>query len=150
MVCPPGTVVVGSGDAASSSSPTSSAYLYVAGGAVACVGLGLYALRQKISSKWLRYRSDRRLDGKIVVVTGANAGLGYCAARDFASRGATVVFACRDQAKADKVIVFKKRRRHNYRRKNGHRQQHTILKIVSVGGQTAKSNEGDTAPAAQA
>ncbi len=54
------------------------------------------------------------------------------------------------QAKADKVIVFKKRRRHNYRRKNGHRQQHTILKIVSVGGQTAKSNEGDTAPAAQA
>jgi len=37
------------------------------------------------------------------------------------------------QAKADKVIVFKKRRRHNYRRRNGHRQQHTILKIVSIG-----------------
>ena len=53
------------------------------------------------------------------------------------------------QAKADKVIVFKKRRRHNYRRKNGHRQQHTVLKIVSVGGHTAKSTEGD-APAAQA
>ena len=31
------------------------------------------------------------------------------------------------QAKADKVTVFKKRRRHNYRRKEGHRQQHTIL-----------------------
>ena len=27
------------------------------------------------------------------------------------------------QAKADKIIVFKKKRRHNYRRKNGHRQQ---------------------------
>ncbi len=38
------------------------------------------------------------------------------------------------QAKADKVTVFKKRRRHNYRRKAGHRQQHTILKIVSIGG----------------
>jgi large subunit ribosomal protein L21 len=37
------------------------------------------------------------------------------------------------QAKGDKVIVFKKRRRHNYRRRNGHRQQHTILKIVSIG-----------------
>ena len=37
------------------------------------------------------------------------------------------------QAKGEKVIVFKKRRRHNYRRRNGHRQQHTILKIVSVG-----------------
>ena len=41
------------------------------------------------------------------------------------------------QAKGDKVIVFKKRRRHNYRRRNGHRQLHTILKIVSVGGHTA-------------
>ncbi len=39
------------------------------------------------------------------------------------------------QAKADKVTVFKKRRRHNYRRKKGHRQQHTILKIVSIGDQ---------------
>ena len=53
------------------------------------------------------------------------------------------------QAKGDKVTVFKKRRRHNYRRKKGHRQQHTILKIVSVGGQTAKQTEAD-APAAQA
>ena len=37
------------------------------------------------------------------------------------------------QTKGDKVIIFKKRRRHNYRRKNGHRQQMTVLKITSVG-----------------
>ncbi|WP_137679675.1 50S ribosomal protein L21 [Aurantiacibacter suaedae] len=37
------------------------------------------------------------------------------------------------QAKSEKVIVFKKRRRHNYRRKNGHRQQMTLLRIVGVG-----------------
>jgi large subunit ribosomal protein L21 len=36
------------------------------------------------------------------------------------------------QAKSEKVVVFKKRRRHNYRRKNGHRQQLTLLRIVSV------------------
>jgi large subunit ribosomal protein L21 len=42
------------------------------------------------------------------------------------------------QAKADKVTVFKKRRRHNYRRKAGHRQQLTILKILSIGGEKAK------------
>jgi large subunit ribosomal protein L21 len=36
------------------------------------------------------------------------------------------------QAKSEKVLVFKKRRRHNYRRKNGHRQQLTLLRIVSV------------------
>lgn len=47
--------------------------------------------------------------------------------------GLTVAAEIIAQAKADKVVVFKKRRRHNYRRKNGHRQQHTILKIVSVG-----------------
>ena len=47
--------------------------------------------------------------------------------------GLTVAAEIVAQAKADTVIVFKKRRRHNYRRRNGHRQQHTILKIVSVG-----------------
>lgn len=44
------------------------------------------------------------------------------------------------QAKADKIIVFKKKRRHNYRRKNGHRQQHTILKILSVGAAEKKAS----------
>ena len=43
------------------------------------------------------------------------------------------------QAKADKIIVFKKKRRHNYRRKNGHRQQHTILEILSVGDSERES-----------
>ncbi len=37
------------------------------------------------------------------------------------------------QAKSEKVTVFKKRRRHNYRRKAGHRQQMTLLRIVQVG-----------------
>jgi len=41
------------------------------------------------------------------------------------------------QAKGEKVTVFKKRRRHNYRRKRGHRQQHTILEILSIGGKKA-------------
>jgi large subunit ribosomal protein L21 len=53
------------------------------------------------------------------------------------------------QAKADKVTVFKKRRRHNYRRKKGHRQQHTILKIVSIGGEKARAAKpkAEAAPA---
>jgi large subunit ribosomal protein L21 len=62
------------------------------------------------------------------------------------------------QAKADKVIIFKKKRRHNYRRKNGHRQQHTILKILAVGDSKApvaakkaaapKAEKAEAAPAA--
>ncbi len=47
--------------------------------------------------------------------------------------GVSVAAEVLAQAKGEKVIVFKKRRRHNYRRRNGHRQHHTILKIVSVG-----------------
>src|SRR5918995_6612608 len=49
------------------------------------------------------------------------------------------------QAKADKVTVFKKKRRHNYRRKRGHRQQHTILKIVGIGDHKAQPKKGEEA-----
>jgi large subunit ribosomal protein L21 len=47
--------------------------------------------------------------------------------------GLTVAAEIIAQAKGEKVTVFKKRRRHNYRRKKGHRQQHTILRIVAIG-----------------
>ena len=64
--------------------------------------------------------------------------------------GLTVAAEIIAQAKGEKVIVFKKRRRHNYRRKAGHRQQHTILKIVSIGGQgeQAKGKPAQDAKAA--
>src|SRR3954470_9768373 len=66
--------------------------------------------------------------------------------------GLTVSAEIVAQAKADKVIVFKKRRRHNYRRKNGHRQNHTILKITAIGAQEekkkpARAKKADAAPA---
>ncbi len=51
------------------------------------------------------------------------------------------------QAKGEKVIVFKKRRRHNYRRRNGHRQRHTILEIMSVGGTTRQAETAAAEPA---
>ncbi|HCS22666.1 MAG TPA: 50S ribosomal protein L21, partial [Rhodospirillaceae bacterium] len=39
-----------------------------------------------------------------------------------------------NQKKGDKIIVFKKKRRQNYRRKNGHRQPITVLKITDIKG----------------
>jgi len=42
----------------------------------------------------------------------------------------TATIVARDRAK--KIIVFKKRRRKNYRRKNGHRQPYTELRITGV------------------
>ena len=40
-------------------------------------------------------------DGRIAVVTGSNTGIGFEAARLLAARGATMVLACRDVAKAE-------------------------------------------------
>ena len=48
--------------------------------------------------------------------------------------GASVKATVVDQKKTDKVIVFKKKRRQNYRRKNGHRQNLTVLKITDIKG----------------
>jgi large subunit ribosomal protein L21 len=66
--------------------------------------------------------------------------------------GLTVAAEIIAQAKADKVIVFKKRRRHNYRRKKGHRQQHTILRILGIGDQPAEkpAKKAKAAPAPEA
>jgi large subunit ribosomal protein L21 len=52
-------------------------------------------------------------------------------------KGLTVAAEILAQEKGEKVIIFKKRRRHNYRRKNGHRQQHTVLKISAIGSEKA-------------
>lgn len=46
--------------------------------------------------------------------------------------GASVKALVVKQAKDAKVIIFKKKRRHNYRRKNGHRQFVTLVKITDI------------------
>ena len=46
--------------------------------------------------------------------------------------GAAVSAEVIAQDRGPKIIVFKKKRRHNYRRKNGHRQAHTVLRITGI------------------
>lgn len=46
--------------------------------------------------------------------------------------GASVSVEVVSQARGPKLIIFKKRRRQNSRRKNGHRQDLTILKITGI------------------
>ena len=48
--------------------------------------------------------------------------------------GASVSAELVEHRRADKIIVFKKKRRQNYRRKNGHRQNLTVLKITDIKG----------------
>ncbi|MDJ1304665.1 MAG: 50S ribosomal protein L21 [Candidatus Midichloria sp.] len=46
--------------------------------------------------------------------------------------GAKVTAKVLEHKKTDKVIVFKKKRRHNYRRKRGHRQQITVMRVKEI------------------
>jgi large subunit ribosomal protein L21 len=49
-------------------------------------------------------------------------------------KGASVAAEVVGHEKTDKIIVFKKKRRQNYRRKRGHRQNVTVLKITGITG----------------
>jgi len=65
--------------------------------------------------------------------------------------GVSVTATVLEQMRDDKVIIFKKKRRHNYRRKNGHRQHLTVLRITDIVTATAaKAPEAKAAPAAAA
>lgn|SRR5690606_18946433 len=46
--------------------------------------------------------------------------------------GAAVKATLVEQTRGDKIIVFKKKRRQNYRRKRGHRQDLSVLRITGI------------------
>ncbi len=71
--------------------------------------------------------------------------------------GACVAATVLDQSRGDKIIVFKKKRRKNYRRTMGHRQDLTVLRITDIlakgkkaKASRAKSEAADAAPVAEA
>jgi large subunit ribosomal protein L21 len=63
--------------------------------------------------------------------------------------GALVTAQIVAQGRGRKIIVFKKRRRQNSRRRNGHRQHFTRVRITGIGGDAASAS-GASAPSAAA
>ncbi|XP_031553920.1 retinol dehydrogenase 11-like [Actinia tenebrosa] len=64
--------------------------------------LGLYFARQYF--KGGEFKSTRRLDGKTVIITGANTGIGKETAIDLAKRGARVIIACRSPDRGKQAL----------------------------------------------
>ena len=81
------------------------------------VTVGLVLLRRWRSSKWGVCTLTTRLTGRVVIVTGGNAGLGEETALDMASRGATVVLACRSSQGATEAV-------NRIRNKTGNKEVH--------------------------
>jgi large subunit ribosomal protein L21 len=65
--------------------------------------------------------------GEVLAVGGESVTLGAPTVA-----GATVAAEVLDQGRGGKIIAFKKRRRKNSRRKRGHRQEFTLLRITEI------------------
>ena len=59
-------------------------------------------------------------------------------------KGASVEAEIMDHSRAAKITVFKKKRRHNYRRKIGHRQDLTLFKIEKISLSSAPKSKVET------
>ena len=70
---------------------------------------------------------DKVAHGEVLMVGGDTPKIGQPLVKG-AAIGAEIV----EQNRGKKLVVFKFRRRKNYRRKTGHRQQYTVLKITGI------------------
>jgi len=75
--------------------------------------------------------------GEVLVLGGDSPTVGAPAIA-----GASVAAEVIEQGRGDKVIAFKKRRRKNSRRKRGHRQEFTLLRITEILTDGAKPTKG--------
>ena len=79
---------------------------------------------------------DKVVFDKVVAVGGDKfvAGTPYV-------EGCTVEAEVLEQGKADKVIIYKYKAKKDYRRKNGHRQPYTLVKVTGFGKSAAKADK---------
>ena len=84
-------------------------------------------------------------DRVLMFSDGENVSIGQPALKDIAVEGHIV-----EQGKAKKIIVFKYKRRKRYRRKKGHRQDFTAVRIDNIKANAQKKPETKAEPEAKA
>ena len=82
--------------------------------------------------------------GEVLIVGGDNVAVGTPTVA-----GASVAGEVVEQTRGDKVIAFKKRRRKNSRRKRGHRQDFTVVRITEILTDGRKPSKEKRAPASR-
>lgn len=65
---------------------------------------GLVALRFLNSRFWGQWKYNGSLKGKVIIVTGANSGIGKSVTSQLAAKGARIIMACRDEEKTKSAI----------------------------------------------
>lgn len=80
--------------------------------------------------------SEISLDQVLAIGNGDSAAIGRPTIADASVRARIV-----QQPRGTKIIVFKKKRRKNYRRKHGHRQELTVLRIEEIHLTTSSDNK---------
>ncbi|XP_043667672.1 retinol dehydrogenase 13-like isoform X2 [Vespula pensylvanica] len=81
-----------------------------------------------------KYEGEENLEGKVIIVTGANSGIGKETARAFAARNAKVILACRNKERCEqarKDIVIETKNKHVYCRKCNLASQESIRNFVT-------------------
>lgn len=73
------------------------------------VVVGIAYIYRHVVVKGKRCTSNKRLDGKTVIVTGSNTGIGKTTAIDLAKRGARVILACRSKQRGEAAVEEVKR-----------------------------------------
>lgn len=84
------------------------------------------------------------LDEVLAVGDGDSGAVGRPLVADASVRARIV-----QQPRGTKVIVFKKKRRKNYRRKHGHRQELTVLRIEEILQASSDKREREALPSSQ-
>jgi large subunit ribosomal protein L21 len=79
--------------------------------------------------------------GEVLVLGGDNVTLGAPTVS-----GASVAAEVLEQGRGPKIIAFKKRRRKNSRRKRGHRQEFTLLRVTEILTDGAKPSKTAGSP----